>query len=102
MKLLWSEEAITKLQEIDKYISKDNPDAALDLIDKIFSLAETIIENPEKGRVVPELSLQQIGEVLYMNYRIVYIIRKNSIEILTVFEGHKQLDKEEIIKNKFN
>lgn len=102
MKLFWSEEAINKLQEIDRYISKDNPDAAVELIDKLISLAETIIDNPEKGRVVPELSIQQIRELLFKNYRIVYIIRKNSIDILTVFEGHKELNKEEIIKNKFS
>jgi len=63
-------------------------------------MAETIIDNPEKGRVVPELSLENIRELLHKNYRIVYLIKKNSVDILTVFEGHQLLKKEEILKSK--
>jgi len=38
--------------------------------------------------------------LIYRNYRIVYILKKNSIDILTVFEGHQLLKKEEILKGK--
>jgi len=56
-----------------------------------------LIDFPNKGRIVPELSINQIREILYKNYRIVYLTKKTSIIILTVFEGHKLLDKEKII-----
>ena len=96
MKLLWTKESLIKLQEIEEYISSDNPQAAIEFIDKLISLAESIPENPEKGRIVPELSITQIREISYKNYRIVYLLKKNSIEISTVFEGHRLLRKEEI------
>ena len=99
MKLLWTEEALERLKEIEEYISQDNPAAAINFVDKLVSLAETITDNPEKGRILPELSLEFIRELIHNNYRIVYLIKKKSIDILTVVEGHQLLKKEEIIRS---
>lgn len=100
MKLLWTKESLIRLQEIEEYISLDNPVVAIEFVDKLISLAETLLNNPEKGRIVPELSLENIRELLYKNYRIVYLIKKSSIDILTVFEGHQLLKQEEIFKKR--
>jgi toxin ParE1/3/4 len=100
MKLVWTKEALLRLLEIEEYISRDNPVAAVDFVDKLISLAETIVDNPKKGRVVPELSLENIRELLFRNYRTVYLVKKRSVEVLTVFEGHQLLKKDEIIKKK--
>jgi plasmid stabilization system protein ParE len=43
------------------------------------------------GRVVPELANPDIRELLFKKYRIVYRLKANCIEILTVFEGHRLL-----------
>jgi toxin ParE1/3/4 len=100
MKLLWTKEALLRLQEIEEYISKDNPIAAIEFVDKLISVTESVIHNTEIGRIVPELSIENIREILHKNYRIVYLVKKNSIDILTVFEGHRLLKKEEIVKDK--
>lgn len=100
MKLIWTKEALLRLQEVEEYISIDNPIVAADFVNKLISLAETIVDNPKKGRVVPELSLENIRELLYKNYRIVYLVKKSSVEVLTVFEGHQLLKKEEVFKKK--
>lgn len=100
MKLFWTEEALLSLQEIEEYIYRDNPFVAMEFVDKLISVAETIIDYPEKGRIVPELSLENIRELIHKNYRIVYLVKKNSVDILTVFEGHRLLKKEEIFKSK--
>ena len=97
MKIKWTKEALFNIQEIEDFISQDNQTAAINLTNKFISLVEDLVNFPKKGRIVPELSFDQIRETLYKNYRIVYLIKKNSIEILTVFEGHKLLDKENII-----
>ncbi len=100
MKIFWTKEALLRLQEIEEYISVDNPVAAIEFVDNLISLAETLIFNREKGRIVPELSMENIRELLHKNYRIVYLVKKNSIDILTVFEGHQLLKIEEIVKSK--
>lgn len=102
MKIFWTKQAIQNIQEIEDFISQDSPTTAINFIDKIISLAEELVDFPLKGRIVPELSIDQIREVLYKNYRIVYFIKKKAIYILTVFEGHKLLDKDNLtdqIKN---
>ena len=99
MKIFWTKEALLRLQEIEEYISRDNPIGAIEFVDKLTTVAETIIDNPKKGRIVPELSFENIRELLYQNYRIVYLVKKNSVDILTVFEGHQLLKKEEIFKS---
>ena len=100
MKIFWTKEALLRLQDIEEYISRDNHIVAIEFVDKLISLAETLIDNPEKGRLVPELSMENIRELLHKHYRIVYLVKKSSVEILTVFEGHQLLNKEEILKGK--
>jgi len=39
----------------------------------------------------PETSNLCIRELIVKKYRIVYRLRRDQIEILTVFEGHRQL-----------
>ena len=74
------------------------PYIAIEFTDKLTLIGETIPDNPEKGRIVPELAIEQIREVFYKGYRIVYNLKETSIDILTVFEGHQLLKKEEILK----
>lgn len=100
MKLLWTEEAISNLREIEEFIARDNAETAIKFVDKLIDKAETLLENPKKGRVVPELSIEQIREIIYKKYRIVYLLKESSIEILTVFESHKLLREDEIIKRR--
>ena len=100
MKIFLTKEALLRLQEIEEYISRDNPIVAIEFVDKLISVAETLIDYPDKGRIVPELSFENIRELIHKNYRIVYLVKKNSVDILTVFEGHQLLKKEEIFKSK--
>lgn len=97
---MWTEKAISDLNEIEKFIARDNLDIAIKFVDKLIDKAETLLENPKKGRIVPELSIEQIREIIYKKYRIVYLLKENSIEILTVFESHKLLREDEIIKRR--
>lgn len=96
MKIFWTKEAIEKLREIEAFISKDNAVVAERFVNKLIDVAERLKTNPERGRIVPEFSIKSIRELLYKNYRIVYLIRKNRIDILTVFEGHRLLKREEL------
>ncbi len=99
MKVFWTKESIDRLNEIELYIAQDNPDAVIKFIDSLISLTENLSGNPEIGRVVPEFSIKAIRELLYKNYRIVYLVKKNRVEVLTVFEGHQLLKKVEIEKS---
>lgn len=85
MKIIWSPTARSKTRQILEYISKDNTDAALALLDQIEEKVEELRQNPLVGKVLPETNNQSIREiVVHKNYGVIYEVFQNSIEILTV------------------
>lgn len=98
MKVIWSQESLKQLSEIELFIAKDSPDRAAKFINKLINRAEKIKDYPYKGRVVPEFSVVEMREVFEKSYRIVYKISKDQIEILTVYEGHQMLKPGDLFK----
>lgn len=92
MKLVWTNRARTDLDSIMDFIAKDSPQNAITFIDKLINHSEMIIDNPKIGRIVPEFSSPHIREILHKNYRIVYRLIDEEIQVLTVFEGHRLFD----------
>ena len=91
MKVRWTEQAFERLAEVQEYIALDNPPAAARMIDKIIERAEKLETFPERGRIVPEIGNPDIREVFEGNYRIVYRVHKQYVQVLTVFQGHRLL-----------
>ena len=57
---------------------------------------ERLARSPKRGRVVPEAGREEIRELLYGQYRIIYRVEEGSVSILTVRHGRRLLDLEEI------
>jgi toxin ParE1/3/4 len=72
VKVVWSRQALLRLDEIWAYIAADNPDAATRWIVRLIERAEAAAVIPLAGRVVPELDRSEIREVIERTYRIVY------------------------------
>jgi addiction module RelE/StbE family toxin len=89
MKIRWSHEALERLIEIEEYISKDSRARAIQFVDQLIEHAELLSDKPRMGRTVTELANPDIRELIFKKYRIVYRLKANCIEILTVFEGHR-------------
>lgn len=96
MKLQWSETAKNDLISIRNYIAEDNPTASKNWIERLKTRARNVVHQPLAGRKVPELSRDDIREVIEGNYRIVYHIKSNTISVLTVFESHRLLRTQDI------
>ena len=97
MKILWTREALRQLTEIEDFIAKDNAERAAKFVDEIAAHTESLLPGePRIGRTVPEISNPDIRELLFKKYRIVYRVNKNTVEMLTVFEGHRLLRVDEI------
>ncbi len=56
MKLSWTREALKKLIEIEEFVAQDSPNRAVDFIDHLVERSSLILDNPEIGRIVPEIS----------------------------------------------
>jgi addiction module RelE/StbE family toxin len=96
MKVRWSHEAFLHLIEIEIFIAKDSPIRAQKFIDQIIKRGDALQDSPHIGRMVPEISNPDIRELIIKNYRLIYKISSEQIEILTVFEGHRLLRVNEI------
>jgi plasmid stabilization system protein ParE len=99
MKLSWTREAVKRLVEIEEFIAQDRPSRAENFIDYLLERVSLIPSNPEIGRMVPEISNITIRELMIKNYRVVYRVKMTAIEILTVFEGHRLLRRDEILND---
>jgi toxin ParE1/3/4 len=74
VKLIWTELSTEDLKEIFDYIAKDSVRYASITLNKIYNREQDIIYNPYVGRIVPEINIKVIREVISGNYRIVYKI----------------------------
>jgi|WetSurSiteA1Bulk_404760.scaffolds.fasta_scaffold261258_1 toxin ParE1/3/4 len=88
MKLFWTETAKQDLLAIRRYIAVDNPTAAKRWVERLRDRARNALHAPLAGRKVPELSRDDIRELIEGNYRLVYQVFADRLVILTVFEGH--------------
>jgi toxin ParE1/3/4 len=89
VKIVWTKEALDRLTEIEKFIALDSPKRARHFVADLVREGESLSKNPRIGRVVAEISNPAVREWIFKNYRIVYRLRKECLEILTVFEGHR-------------
>lgn len=97
MKLLWTEQALISLRSIQNYIeSSSSEEVAKNFIKKLIDKTELLSTFPAMGRTVPEINSETFRELIEGNYRIVYRLTSEAIEILTVFEGHKILEIKEL------
>jgi len=95
MKIAWSPLAIDRTTEIAEYITQDNPSAARIWVETLFDKVQILKSSPKSGRVVPESHREDIRELIYGNYRIIYRVDKNIISVLTVRYGKQILPLEE-------
>ncbi len=92
MRVTWSRQAGENLIDIEDFIARDSRERAVRFVDALMDNAVVLLtENPRSGRVVPETGNPAIRELIYRGYRVVYRIKGDDLEILTVFEGHRLL-----------
>ena len=63
-------------------------------VKRLRERAQKAAARPLSGRIVSELQREDVREVFLRNYRIVYRVRQNAIDVLTVFEGHRLFEAE--------
>jgi plasmid stabilization system protein ParE len=92
----WALTAKNDLHAIHEYIALDSKFYAKNTIRNIIEKTKIIEESPEIGRIVPEFEDEEIREVFMYSYRIIYQIQHQSIVILTIIHGSRDLFKAHI------
>jgi addiction module RelE/StbE family toxin len=96
MKVLWTEQAWTRLAEIEAFIAMDNPLAASKFVDKLIERGDALARHPDRGRRLREMPGAGLRELLVGDYRIICRVTSTAIEVLTMFEGHRLLREGEL------
>jgi plasmid stabilization system protein ParE len=86
-RIVWSPLAIEDVEAIRAYVARDSPRSADLLVARPAAAVERLEASPLSGRVVPEVGDDALREVIHGNDRIVYRIRADLVEIVTVFHG---------------
>jgi len=95
VKVVWTRRAFQRLFEIEAFIARENPVAAQAHTGRLLSETDKLRDFPKMGRLVPELPASDLREMVISNYRIVYRIHNETIQILTVFESHKSFPEQD-------
>ncbi len=90
--LRWSPEAVEDIEAIALYIERDSSYYARAVVSRIVTLADSIPDQPELGRVVPEIRNPEYRERFVHRYRIIYRIELEHILVVAVIHGSRQLE----------
>jgi toxin ParE1/3/4 len=90
-RLEWTELAVADLENIQDYIAKDSAEYADALIERLIFSVDRLESFPERGRRVPESTDPKVRELLVECYRVIYRLKKGSVQILAVAHGARNL-----------
>lgn len=82
MEIVWTESSILRLEEIGNFIAADSPDRAVDFVDSLIKSVVRLREFPFSGVLCPENPA--FRQVVLQGYRVIYRVKENLIEIITV------------------
>ncbi len=92
--IVWTDPAVSDLDSIHEYISRDSEIYADSVLSEIFDAVDRLIDYSQSGRVVPELEEPQTREIIVGNYRVMYEVQDDVIQILTVLHGARKFPSE--------
>jgi len=88
----WSPLAVSNFEQIVNYISQDSKTYSMIFASNVLTLIESIPLFPKSGRMVPEYKDENLRERIYGNYRIIYRIKEDVIEIVAITHGSRMVD----------
>lgn len=91
MKVHWTDTAIEQLSTIHTYHKQNSPAYAQRIVDRLTRRSQQMVNFPLSGRIVPEMNIPQIREVVEGLYRIIYYIKADQIDILAIIHGSQQI-----------
>jgi toxin ParE1/3/4 len=91
MILFWSTPAIDDLTGLRDYIAQGSEYYAAEFVHRILQTVQKLEQFPELGRIIPEIQDPTARELIYQNYRILYRIKPDRIDIAAVIHGRRDI-----------
>jgi len=90
--IVWSQRATDELEEIAQFIALDSEHYSKAVVRTILRKTRRLGDFPYIGRVVPEFEDDSMREIFAYNYRILYKIKPDEIDIAAIIHGRRLLD----------
>ena len=97
MRIKWSRSAVRDVEAIALYIARDDRAAAQRWANDVVVAVERLARFPRSGRMVSEIGVEHIREVIFGRYRIIYRLRKSSIVVMTVRHGRQLVSATQVL-----
>ena len=93
MKISLTESALADLQEIRIYYEEQLvPQVGIRFVAGVLDRIETLVDNPDIGRVVPEFNADDIRELIHKPFRVVYLREPTSFFVVRVWRSERELE----------
>lgn len=89
--VIWTEPALSDLDAIADYIALDNPQAAKQLVQKVFRHVEQLAEHPKSGSKPSELKGWRYRQIVEPPCRVLYRHERAQVFILHVMRSEQVL-----------
>lgn len=92
MQILFAESALNDLADIKIYYEEQGvAHIGIEFISAIITHIEKLATHPDMGRIVPEFMQEHIRELIHVPFRIVYLRKDKSIQIVRVWRSERLL-----------
>ncbi len=91
VEIRWSPLATDDFESVIKYYEKTAPKFAQNFAKKIIIIIENLHKFPKMGKIVLELEDAGIREIIYRNFRIIYRLKEDFLEIARIIHGSRIL-----------
>jgi len=92
VKIFVSHSAYSDLAGIKVYYEEEGaPHIGKQFVAAIVEHVQTLIDNPDIGRVVPEFGEERIRELIHSPFRVVYLREQDSVHIIRVWRSERLL-----------
>ena len=93
MKIRLTDSAVDDLRELQFYYDEQLvPQVGKRLVTEILDRVETLTNNPDIGRIVPEFDVDNIRELIHKPFRVVYLRESKSIYVIRVWRSERILE----------
>jgi toxin ParE1/3/4 len=89
--IVWTEPALSDLDAIADYIALDKPEAARQLVQRIFAHVDQLSAHPKSGSVPGELRGSRYRQIVEPPCRVFYRYDGQRVYILHVIRGERRL-----------
>ncbi len=94
MEVIFTDRFLNRVEEYSDYIALNDIPAAVKWANEVFKRCRQLKSHPRSGRIVPEFARPEIRELVHGDYRLIYEIRSNQIDVLTIWHTRQELPDE--------